>query len=65
MRQESLHASECLLLNYNLDKPEILERQIIWKILSPRKLSKFGKLRSNDEIYQSIENITETVRKKE
>ena len=51
-------------LDYNLDKLEILERRIIRKILGPRKTSEGWKLRSNDEIYQSIENITETMRKR-
>ena len=32
-----VYASECLEFNYNLDKLEILERQIIRKILGPRK----------------------------
>ena len=49
-------------MNYNnLDKLEILERRIIRKILGPWKTSEGWKLRSNDEIYQSIENITETM----
>ena len=42
-----------------------MERRIIRKILGPRKTSEGWKLRSNDEIYQSIENITETMRKKD
>ena len=50
-------------MSYNLDKLEILERRIIRKILGPRKTSEGCKLSSNDEIYQSIENITETMRK--
>ena len=58
MKPECLYASVCLALNYNLDKLEILERRIIRKILGPRKTSDGWKLRSNDEIYQSIENIT-------
>ena len=37
-----------------LDKLETLERRIIKKILGPRKTSEGCKLRSNDEIYQSI-----------
>ena len=64
VRPECLYASECLALNYNLDKLEIIERRIIRKILGPRKTSEGWKLRSNDEIYQSIENITETMRKR-
>ena len=52
------------VLNYNLDKLEILERRIIRKILGPRKTSEGWKVRSNDEIYQSIENITDTMRKR-
>ena len=56
--------SECLALNYNLNKLEILERRIIRKILGPQKTSQGWKLRSNDKIYQSIENITETMRKR-
>ena len=51
-------------LNYNLDKLEILKRRIIKKILGLRKTSEGWKLRSNDEIYQSIDNITETMRKR-
>ena len=62
MKPEYLYASECLALNYNLEKLEILERRIIRKILGPRKTSEGWKLRSNDEIYRSTENITETVR---
>ena len=58
MRSEWLYASECLALNYNLDKIKIFERRIIRKILGPRKTSEGWKLRSNDEIYQSIESIT-------
>ena len=46
--------------NYNLDKLEILERRIIRKILDPRKTSEGWKLRSNDEIYQSIETVSYT-----
>ena len=57
-----LYASECLALNYNLDKVEILERPIIRIILGPRKTSEGWKLRN--EIYPSIENITETMRKR-
>ena len=64
MRPECPYASESLALNYNLDKLEILERRIIRKILGPRKTSDGWKLISNDEIYQSVENITETVRKR-
>ena len=62
MRSVCLYASERLLLivnliifHYNLDKLEILERQIIRKILGPRIL------RNNDEIYK---NITETMKKR-
>ena len=64
VKPECLYASERLALNYNLDKLEILERRIIRKILGPRKSSEGWKLRSNDEIYQSIENVTETMRKR-
>ena len=64
VKPECLYASECLALNYNLDRPEILERWIIRKILGPGKTSEGWKLRSNVEIYQSIENITETMRKR-
>ena len=64
VKPEWLYARECLALNYNLEKLEILERQIIRKILGPRKTSVGWKLRSNDEIYQSIENITETMRER-
>ena len=64
MKAEYLYASECLALNYNLNKLEIVERRIIRKILGPRKISEGWKVRSNDEIYQSIENITETLRKR-
>ena len=32
VKPECLYASECLALNYNLDKLEILERRIIRKI---------------------------------
>ena len=52
MRLECLYASEYLALSYNLDKPEILERQIIRKILGARKTLEGWNLRSNDEIYQ-------------
>ena len=51
-------------MKYNLDKLELLERRINRKILGPQKTSEGWKLRSNDEIYQSIENITETMRKR-
>ena len=57
VRPEWLYASECLALNYNLDKLEILKRRIIRKILGPRKTSEGWKLRNN-EIFQSLENIT-------
>ena len=57
MRPECLYASECLGLNYNLDKLEILERRIIRKILGPRKTSEGWKLRSNDHIHQSLSLI--------
>lgn len=64
VKPECLYASECLVLNYRLDKLEILERRIIRKILGPRKTTELWKLRSNEEIYQNIENITETIRKR-
>ena len=64
VRPKCLYASECQALNFNLDKLEILERRIIRKILAPRKTSEGWELRNNDEIYQSIENITETMRKR-
>ena len=60
VKPECLCASDCLALNYNLDKLEILERRIIRKILGPRKTSEGWKLRSNDEIYQSIETVSYT-----
>ena len=63
VKPDCLYANECLALNHNLDKLEIFERRIIRKILGPRKTSESWKLRSNDEIYQSIRNITETLRK--
>lgn len=34
MKPERLYRSECLTMNYNLDKAEMLERQIIEKISS-------------------------------
>ena len=41
-----------------------METRIIRKILGPRKTSEDWTLRSNDEIYQIIENIPETMRKR-
>ena len=64
VKPEWLYASECLALNYNLDKLEILKKRISRKILGPRKISEGCKLRSNDEIYQSTGSITETMRKR-
>ena len=64
MKPECLYASECLAMNYNLDKLEILERRIVRKILGLPETSEGWKLRSNDEICKSIENVTETVRKR-
>ena len=60
MKPECLYVSECLPLNYNLDRLEILERRIIRKTLGPRKTSEGWKLSSNDEIYQSIETVSYT-----
>ena len=39
---ECLYESECLALNYNLDKLEILERRIIREILGHEKRQKVG-----------------------
>ena len=57
MKPECLYASQCLALNYNLDKIEILERWISRKILGQRKTSEDWKLRSNNETYQSMETM--------
>lgn len=64
VKPECLYASECLVLNYKLDKLEVLERRIMRKILGPVKTNEVWKLRSNDEIYRNIESITETIRKR-
>ena len=64
IKPESLYASECLALNYKLDKLEVLERRIVRKILGPLRTTEFWKLRSNDEIYCNIENITDTIKKR-
>ena len=44
VKPECLYTSECLALNYNLDKLGILERRIVRKILGPRKSSEGGNL---------------------
>ncbi|XP_047354997.1 uncharacterized protein LOC124951175 [Vespa velutina] len=64
VKSECLYASECLVLNYRLDKLEVLERRIMRKILGPVKTTEVWKLRSKDEIYRKIEGITETIRKR-
>lgn len=64
VKPECLYASECLVLNYKLQKLEVLERKIIRKILGPQKNTEVWKLRSNEEVYRNIENITETLRKR-
>ncbi|XP_046817452.1 uncharacterized protein LOC124423597 [Vespa crabro] len=64
VKPECLYASECLVLNYRVDKLEVLERRIMRKILGTVKTTEEWKLRSNDEIYRNIEGITKTIRKR-
>ncbi|XP_046831397.1 uncharacterized protein LOC124429780 [Vespa crabro] len=59
---ECLYASDCLVLNYRLDKLEVLERRIMRKILGPVKTTKVWNLISNDDIYRNKEDMTETIK---
>lgn len=49
-------------MNYNLDRIELLKRRIIVrKIMHAKETAEIWKMRSNDDIYETIEKISEVV----
>lgn len=66
IKPECLYASECLSMNTakQLGEIEKKERKIVRKILGPKYENGKWKLRSNKEIYERIERILDTMRKR-
>ncbi|KAI5752798.1 hypothetical protein M8J77_020483 [Diaphorina citri] len=61
-----MYASECLALNAakQLEEIEKKERKIMRRILGPKHENEIWKLRSNKEIYDKIEKIGDSMRKR-
>ncbi|XP_025830255.1 uncharacterized protein LOC112905593 [Agrilus planipennis] len=66
IKPEGLYASECLAMNTakQLDELEKKERKVIRKILGPNYEDGKWKLKSNRELYEKTERITDTMRKR-
>ncbi|KAI5734809.1 hypothetical protein M8J77_010675 [Diaphorina citri] len=66
IKPECMYASECLALNTakQLEEIEKKERKIIRRILGPKHENGIWKLRSNKEIYDKIEKIGDSMRKR-
>ncbi|KAI5746185.1 hypothetical protein M8J77_000906 [Diaphorina citri] len=66
IKPESLYASECLSMHTKnqLEELEKKERKIVRRILGARFDNGIWKLRSNQEVYQKVEKISTTMRKR-
>ncbi|KAI5714466.1 hypothetical protein M8J77_000221 [Diaphorina citri] len=66
IKPECLYASECLTMNTKKDMENITkkERKIIRRVLGPRYENGIWKLRSNKEVYEKVEKIGDTMRKR-
>jgi hypothetical protein len=66
IKQECLYASECLTMNTNKEMEEIAkkERKIVRRILGSRQENGIFKLRSNKEVYEKVEKVRDTMRKR-